>query len=151
MKRIIYGMSMRRKDLADWIEDHTFQVMVALAQLYLFPTGNRVHWRKEVWEKLSVMYPLKSTHKFPSADFIFEKSWEANKRYINDAMQRALDKEESYDPLPGTTYDEFYQITKDYFLWLSSMLCNCKQIPLQEVKSELDRLGLDEIDLRIQH
>ncbi len=149
MKRVIYGMAMSRKDLASWIDNHTFQTIVALAQLYLFPTGNRVHWRKEVWEKFSKVYRLKN-NKLPSAQFILENSWGNYKYELSRIMQYAVDKEENYEVLDETTYDEFYAIVEDYFYWLADKLSQNTEITLQEVKSELDRLGLDEIDLRIQ-
>lgn len=144
MKRYIAGMSKKRKDLAAWIEDHTFQTMVALAQLYLFSTGNRVHWRKEVWEKFSRMYPLKRTGKLPDAQFIFDNSWELNKQWAKNALQYAIDKEDEYTPRKGITLDEYYQIAEDYFTWLADRLSQEKQLSLSEVKEELDRLGLDE-------
>ena len=145
MKKLIYGMSKKRKDLAAWIEDHTFQTMVALAQLYLFPTGNRVHWRKEVWEKFSRMYPFRKTNKLPDAQFILDNSWEVDKKWVGNALQHAKDREDAYIPRKGATYDEFYQIAEDYFTWLADRLSQSNQISLQEVKDELDRLGLDEV------
>lgn len=143
MKQYIMGMSMKRTDLGDWIDQHTFQVMVALAQLYLFPQGNRVHWRKEVWEKFSRMYTLKHSAKLPSADFILKYSWGRNKHNVENALQYALDKEDEY--IPGSyTFDEFYQIVEDYFLWLASNLSHSETLRLADVKSELDSLGLNE-------
>lgn len=144
MKRLILGMSMNRSDLADWIDNHTWQVMVALAQLYLFPNGNRVHWRKEVWEKLSRVYPLKHSNKLPSAQFIFDSSWGRNKRLIGKAMQYALDKEDKYEPREHATVSEFYQICEDYLLWMSDRLAQDEVLVLSDVKQELDSLGLAE-------
>jgi len=43
------------------------------------------------------------------------------------------------------TYDEFYQIVEDYFIWLASKLSKNETVRLAEVKQELDSLGLDEI------
>lgn len=144
MKRAIVGMSKKRKELAAWIEDHTFQTIVALAQLYLFPTGNRVHWRKEVWEKFSRMYPLRSSGKLPSAQFILDNSWGMNKRWAKNALQYAMDKEEDYEPRKDAQFQEFYQIVDDYFNWLADRLSQENQLSLKEVLDELDRLGLDE-------
>lgn len=144
MKRMIVGMSMHRNELGDWIDNHTFQTMVALAQLYLFHHGNRVHWRKEVWEKFSRVYTLKGNGKLPSADFIFQNSWGRNKNNVQNALDYALDKEDQYDPQQSATFDEFYQIVEDYFLWLSDQLSRNLTLKLQDVKDELDSLGLDE-------
>lgn len=146
MKRMIVGMSMKRKDLGAWIENHTFQVMVALAQLYLFPQGNRVHWRKEVWEKFSRMYTLKKSGKLPSAKFILDNSWGMNKQNVSRVLQYAADKEsEEYLPQAHATTDDFYQIVEDYFMWLADQLSRVPALNLADVKLELDRLGLDEI------
>jgi len=144
MKQYIVGMAFRRSDLGDWIDNHTFQVMVALAQLYLFPSGNRIHWRKEVWEKFSRMYTLKKTNKLPDSDFILQNSWGRNKHNVLNALNYAIDKEDSYSPRIYT-YDEFYQIVEDYFIWLASKLSKNETVRLAEVKEELDSLGLDEI------
>lgn len=142
MKRYIVGMSMKRRDLSDWIDNHTFQVIVALAQLYLFPNGNRVHWRKEVWEKFSRMYTLKNTGRLPSAQFILDNSWNKHKSRISRIMQYAADKEDQYQAADGATLDEFYQIAEDYFYWLADMFSQNDELLLSEVKHELDRLGL---------
>lgn len=143
MKRYILGMSMKRTDLGDWIDNHTFQVMVALAQLYLFPHGNRVHWRKEVWEKFSRMYTLKHSSKLPKPEFILKNSWGRNKHNVTNALQYAIDKESDYEPA-SYNYDEFYQIVEDYFMWLASNLSQNETLRLADVKAELDSLGLQE-------
>lgn len=147
MKRYIYAMSMKRSDLADYLDNHTWQVMVALAQLYLFPNGNRIHWRKEVWEKLSRVYPLKRSNKLPSADFIVNSTWGRNKNEIGKALQYAEDKEDTYTVGDHKTVDEFYLIVEDYFLWLADHLASNGNVDLTSVKGELDRLGLDEVVL----
>lgn len=144
MKKLIVGISLKRNDLADLIDNHTWQVMVALAQLYLFPDGNRVHWRKEVWEKFSRIYTLKKSHKLPSAQFILDNSWGRNKHLIGDALRYAEDKEDHYTPQSHATVDEFYLITQDYFTWVSDKLSEHEILHLSDVKSELDRLGLTE-------
>lgn len=147
MKRMILGMSMKRKELGDYIDNHTWQVMVALAQLYLFPNGNRVHWRKEVWEKFSKIYPLKKSNRLPDANFIFENSWGRNKDQISNAMRYATDKEDEYTPQAHATVDEFYFIVQDYFRWLADKLSKDPILLLADVKAELDSLGLDEVPL----
>ena len=144
MKQYIYGMSMKRKMLADWIDNHTFQVMVALAQLYLFHSGNRTHWRKEVWEKFSRMYRLKKTNDLPDADFILDCSWGRNYHLVEYALQYAKDKESSLTPISNASYDEFYTIVEDYFIWLSRKLSSVEVLALSDVKHELDSLGLTE-------
>lgn len=149
MKKYIFGMSMNKRELASWIDNHTYQTLVAIAQLYLFPQGNRVHWRKEVWEKFSRIYTLKSSNHLPSARFILDHSWNTHKTQLHRILQYAQDKESQYTVYPKANFDEFYQIAEDYFYWLADQLSCHREILLSEVKQELDALGLDEIDSRI--
>ena len=143
MKKLILGMSMKRRDLASWIDNHTYQTMIALAQLYLFPTGNRKHWRKEVWEKFSRIYTLKS-NKLPKAQFILDNSWNIHKDDVWNALDHAEAKEEVYPVRKDANHDSFYQITEDYFIWLADKFSKNPSLRLSDVYEELDRLGLDE-------
>ena len=145
MKLYVCGMSMSRGNLGAWIDNHTFQVMVALAQLYLFPTGTRKHWRTEVWEKLSRMHKLKMSNRLPTADFIFKHSFTKNKNNIANALQYAKDKEQNLTPRASEVYGDFYQIVEDYFLWLAGQLSQNNTIEIHSVLKELDRLGLPEV------
>ena len=144
MKVYIQGMSLSKKDLGAWIDNHTFQVMVALAQLYLFPNGTRKHWRTEVWEKLSRMHKLKMTNKLPSDKFIFQYTWKNNINNVKNALQYAKDKESNLTPRDDEVYGDFYQIVEDYFMWLSGELSQSSSIEISSVLKELDRLGLVE-------
>ena len=144
MKRMIIGMSKSRSDLAAWIDDHTYQVMVAIAQLYAFPYGNRVHWRKEVWEKFSEMHLFKHNSKLPDAKFIYDNSWGVNKEFVSDALGKAIDKEEDYSPKDDLDTSELYNIMENYFKWLSTKLSQSKSIRRLEVAEKLDELGLKE-------
>ena len=136
---------MSRSALGNWIDNHTFQVMVALAQLYLFPQGTRKHWRTEVWEKLSRMHKLKMTNKLPSSEFIFKYSFGRNKHLIASALQYAKDKEQDLRPKDSEVYGDFYQIVEDYFMWLAGQLSATDTVEIADVLKELDRLGLPEV------
>lgn len=144
MKRMIVGMSKSRSDLGSWIEDHTWPVMVALAQLYLFPHGPRVHWRKEVWEKFDRMHLFKHNNKLPDAKFILCNSWEVNRKFVADSIQYAIDKEENYSPRNDIDVHELSTIMEAYFTWVASKLCNHVALQKDEVLSKLDELGLTE-------
>ena len=152
MKRVvrqnIWGMSDKRKDLGAWIEDHTKQVMIAITQLYLFPNGNRTHWRKEVWEKFYEMHRLKGSNKLPSAKFIFENSFKVHSRMIQNHVKFVISKEDQYDPIEDIDLNQLFQIEKDYFIWLSSKLSKEDFVSKTDVLDELDKLGLTE-QLRI--
>lgn len=143
MKRMILGMSKSRTDLSSWIEDHAWPVMVALSQLYAFPTGPRVHWRKEVWEKFDRMHVFRHNNKLPDADFIFENSWGVNSRFVEDALQYAIDKEsETYEPRTDMNIDDLTRIMEDYFRWASLQLSNHPALKKNDVLDKLDDLGL---------
>lgn len=138
----VQAMSMKRGDLKDWIEDHTYQVIFALGQLYLFPSGNRVHWRKEVWEKFSRMHTLKPTKKLPSSQFILDNSYGVFKNRMSSILQQVIDKEDAYTPISNIDDERFRLIVYDYFLWLSAYLSYSEFLTKADVLTELDRLGL---------
>ncbi len=142
MKVYIEAMSMSRGDLKEWIEAHTQQTIIALAQLYLFPQGNRAHWRKEVWEKFHNMHKLKFNNKLPSSKFILNNSYELHQAKICRLLQYAIDKEEKYTPISSRRESEFLLIVQDYFIWLANQLSQTDLINTQEVLDELDSLGL---------
>ena len=144
MFRTILGMSKSRSDLAAWIEDHTFQVIIAITQLYLFNFGNRVHWRKEVWEKFHEMHVFRHNSKLPEAKFILDNSWKINKQYIKDAVKFAIDKETEYTPRPAINLYELENILESYFMWLADELSKHRVITLTSVLKKLDSLGLAE-------
>ena len=142
MKIVILGMSKSRKDLGEWIEDHTWQTMVAIAQLYAFPNGNRVHWRKEVWEKFDRMHLFRHNNKLPDAKFILDNSWNVNKQFVADALQYAIDKEEEYEPRADLDVSELTGIISKYFTWLAEVLSKHPAVQKSEVLNKLDELGL---------
>jgi len=144
MKVYIKAMAMNRSNLRDWIEDHTYQVIVALGQLYLFPEGNRTHWRKEVWEKFSRMHTLKPSRKLPSAQFILDNSYAIYQNKMSSILKYVIDKESNYTPTSNIDDERFRLIVEDYFLWLANYLSQTELLDKDDVLEELDRLGLTE-------
>jgi len=145
LKRLIYAMSKDRSDLAAWIEDHTFPVMCAIAQLYLFENvPYRAHWRQEVWSKFCQMHVLRSSKKLPSSDFIYDNSWGVNKGFVDDAINWAISHEYELTPRSIVDSKEVETMMDDYFIWLSNQLSNHRAIPSKDVYSKLDELGLKE-------
>lgn len=142
MKRI-YGMSKNRKDLAAWIEDRTFPVMCAIAQLYLFPNvTTRAHWRIEVWEKLHEMKLFKHNNKLPDAEFIYANSWGIDEEYVSDAITWAISHENLLTPIAKIDKVELHDIMSDYFSWLSQQLSKHRAVHINDVAEKLDELGL---------
>ena len=135
---------MSRSNLCDWIEDHTYQVIVALGQLYLFPSGNRKHWRKEVWEKFSRMHTLKPSKKLPSAQFILNNSYKIYQNKMSSILKYVIDKESEYNTISSIDDERFRLIVEDYFLWLANYLSQTELLDKDDVLEELDRLGLTE-------
>lgn len=144
VKEAILGMSTKRKDVGAKIEDHTPQTIIALAQLYLFPYGNRIHWRKEVWEKFYNVDRFKGSNKLPSGEFILKNSWEVHKDNLDTYLQFALNKEEDYESRADVNISEFYEIVELYFYWLADILSQFGFVNLNQVKCKLDELGLGE-------
>lgn len=144
MKIYIYAMSMDRGDLRAWIESHTRQTIVALAQLYLFPTGPRVHWREEVWSKFSEIHRLKPKNKLPSAKLILDNSYQVYKNQLRNLLDHAIDKEIKYTPISNIDESEFQLIVYDYFLWLANEFSQKDYLIKADVLRKLDQLGLTE-------
>ena len=144
MKIYISAMSMDRGDLRSWIESHTKQTIIALAQLYVFPSGPRVHWREEVWSKFSEIHRLKPRNKLPSAKLILDNSYEVYKNQLMNLIQHAIDKETKYIPITNIDESEFRLIVHDYFLWLANKLSQNDYLIKAEVLERLDQLGLTE-------
>ena len=140
----ILAMSTSRKEVGARIEDHTPQTIIALAQLYLFTNGNRVHWRKEVWEKFYSVDRLKGSNKLPDANFILKNSWEVHKDNLDTYLQFAIGKEESYEPRTNVDQSQFYNIVKEYFFWLADILSQKGFVNTIAVRQKLDELGLGE-------
>lgn len=145
MKKYIYAMSSKRSELGAWIEDHTFPVMCAIAQLYLFEgVQDRKHWRNEVWSKFNRMKLLKKRNKLPSSEFILENSWGANCKYVKSAVKWAVDHDKSLTPRSNVDVDELYDIMEIYFFWLSHKLSSDIYLDSDDVYAQLDKLGLSE-------
>lgn len=140
----ILAMATSRKEVGARIEDHTPQTIIALAQLYLFPNGNRVHWRKEVWEKFYSVDRFKGSNKLPDAQFILKNSWEVHKNNLDTYLKFAIGKEEDYKPRLDIDQNQFHNIVQEYFQWLANVLSTKGFVDTNSVRAELDELGLGE-------
>lgn len=142
----IVGMSKGRRELGGWIEDHTVPVMVALAQLYIFPNGCRTHWRQKVWDKFHEMKRFMHNKKLPDAQFILDNSWSINKSEhdLDTVIRYVIKKEKSYEPRKDINKTELSSIMESYFTWLADKLSDEFLLDVDEVKQKLDELGLNE-------
>ena len=138
-----YCMSKFKSELAGWIEDHTFPVMCAIAQLYLFENCDvSSHWRQEVWASFKDMRLLRRQNKLPTSKFIFENSWKINEGFVNDAVTWAIDHENTLHCQKDVDVNQLYDIMERYFKWLSDQLSKHKTISSTAVYTKLDELGL---------
>lgn len=140
----VVAMGKGRKELGSWIEDHTTQVMIALAQLYVFPHGNRVHWRKEVWEKFFEMKRFTSNNKLPDPEFIMKNSFRVHEKQIPNHVRFVKGKEEAYTPRKDIDLKQLHDIEEAYFSWLSDYLSREDFLPKEDVLNKLNELGLGE-------
>ena len=139
----IFELAQRRRDVAAWIEDKTFPVLVALAQLYLFPDIQYVnHWRQEVWSNFNRVKFLMGRNKVPSKEFILKSGWEVNKKYVKRYLDYTLGKEYQLEPIANMDSDVFYEIAESYFDWLAEKLSEESVVSPKEVYSKLEELGL---------
>ena len=141
----IYCMSKSKSELAGWIEDHTFPVMCAITQLYLFENCDvRSHWRQEVWANFKDMRLLRRQNKLPTSKFIFENSWKVNEVFVDDAVTWAIDHENNLICREDIDVNHLHAIMENYFKWLSDQLSTHKTISSTAVYTKLDELGLSD-------
>lgn len=138
----VYGFSKSRAELAGWIEDHTFPVMCALAQIYLFSDAPTVHhWKQEVWANFHSMRVLRSSKKLPSASFIFDNSWKINEGFVQNAIDWAISKEKFLEVRDDVDESELSSMMKSYFYWLSNKLSKSPAVSTEDVYSAIDIIG----------
>ena len=146
MKRYIKASAMKKSKIGDEIESHTVPLIEALAQLYIFPQYEEYHnhWKREVWNQLSVIPVIKKSHKKPKATFILENSWFEHDDQISLIMSRAVSHERKLEPDPLRRYNsaEFYSICDNYFNWLSKELSKYGMVSERSVRVKLSELGL---------
>lgn len=141
----IYAMSVSRKDLASEIETNTRIIFEHIAKLYYFQNDKDDinHWRGEVYSYFNQIKRLKGSNKFPSADFIFNNTYEVN----TDSIQICMDdvyEDYSVNHVPTREYNiyDYTNIVKDYYEWLSTILSQRGRVSRNSVYAKLESLGL---------
>ena len=145
MYKYIKAQAYSKAEIRDKIEDKTFPIMEAIAQLYLFPDEQEVsHWKREVWANLFKMYKLKGKHKLPTAEFIYQSTWVEYKDSFETAVEAAQEHEYNYVPNIDrlNSLATLYSIMDEYFQWLSSKLSVNNDVKPSEVYEKLLELGL---------
>ena len=123
------------------IDAHTYQVMVHLAKLYMFPGAQQHnHWCHEVWVQLKSVPTLKPSTKRPDWKFIFEHSWEMNVDFLKDAIEEAVSSEEELTPRADANSGELSAMMEQYFIWLSTELSKAN-VHSSDVYPKLEELG----------
>jgi len=141
----IYGMALSRKDLAAIIEDNTREIICHLAKLYYFQEDkdDLNHWRGEIYAFLHNVKRLKGSNKFPDANFIFKNTFIVNESSVEICMEDTyVDYCENHVPTRDYDLNEFTNIVKEYFTWLSNILSNRGQVSKDSISKKLIQLGL---------
>ena len=140
--RPIYGSAMKRKDLADWVDNKTDDVMEVLAQLYLFPnTEYENHWRGELvgaWDKVKRL----KGNKLPSKEFLLQNTWERGKRNSENILYFMMDKEYQLTPREDYSLEEYIQVCEEYFNWICDYLSKEDRVYRGVIYKKLDEMGL---------
>ena len=143
MKKYIKAFASNRSDIAADIESKAFPIMIALAQLYIFPKNrNRNHWQGEIWAFLHTISNLNGSNKTPSTDFILDNTIRCNIKYVSSAADAAIDKEEDEIPREHIDIDKLTDMMRDYFSWLANELHEYRYVTKNAVYAKLDELGL---------
>lgn len=140
MKRYIYAMSRPKSKVAADLEQGTRQLIMHLIKLYLYNESDSVnHWRKEVAEKLNETDRLKSTNKYPSAEFILDSTWRLHKDLFHNYLQDII---KDYGQ-PDFNYDESLMKNKirRYFEWVAEHLSNQGYVSYTDIKNYLRDRG----------
>lgn len=138
----IYGSAMKRRDLADWVEDKTVPTMEVLAQLYLFPaTEYENHWRQELYAAWNKVKLLKG-NKLPDKDFLLNSTLEVNRHLASRVLQSMIGKEHELTPRKNYNVNDYMNICDEYFDWLCDNLSKNQIVIHREVYNKLDEMGL---------
>lgn len=143
MKRYVYAMSVNQQDLSQQLLGASVPLIEHLTKLYLFPGLEYTnHWRKEVWNFLHRVPKIKSTNKYPDADFILDKI----SGYADDGWGLITSVSEEYsEHIPKRTDgDELGALISDYLSWISNALAssNTGSVSSSSVYEKLRELDL---------
>lgn len=145
MKIYVKASAMKKKDLADDLQDVTIPIIQHLLKLYLFPNAEeKMHWRREVAKLLRGVPKLKAKHKRPSANFIFENTYLMFSYRIKEFVDDVIADEYTLTPdnYKFQNIDWAVNIIEEYFDWLSNQLSTYGVITLPTIYSKLEELGL---------
>lgn len=133
---------MKRKDLADLIEDAAEPIMEVLAQLYLFPnTEYENHWRKELYSHWYKVKLLKGNKK-PEKEFMIQATLGVNRHLAPRILEAMKEKEYTLTPIDGYNLRDYLRICDVYFNWLCGELSEHQLVLPTEVYHQLDKMGL---------
>jgi hypothetical protein len=136
----ILAMSGKRSDIACSIESMTCEVIMHLMKIYLYPNSRDVNkWKGEVYNFFYSIPKFKHNNKFPSADFIFNNTYDKN----TDCLQIWWeDVQEEYGEVEDADFVDFCLIAKEYYRWLSDILSERGRVTRPKVYDKLRELGL---------
>ena len=140
MKKYIYAMSVNQQELGQQLFNASLPLTEHLTKLYMFPNLDyRGHWKKKIWNFAHRVPKLKSSNKYPEAEFIFEKlSGYADDSYNAIDMMLADYSQHCPERVDGA---ELETMLNQYFWWLAEELSEHGIIPADKVYNKLDEIG----------
>ena len=135
-------MSKSRKELKQWIEEQTFPTMCALAVCYLYNSidDEKTYKISDVYHAFNQMHLLRS-NKLPTKRFIYKNSWCINQRFVDCAINYAINKLDKNKMRDRINLLDFQFLCMRYFDWLSEKLSQVKIISFCDVEIKLKELG----------
>lgn len=144
MIKVIFGQGLKRADIADNLQNQTFQTMVCLTQLYLYPNSNtRHHWLVELWNKYPQVPKFSRSKKWPDKKFILRNTIYTMENFSASYFVDYVEaKEDEAATIANTNLEELESIYIDYFDWLSTKLDRNQRVTIHEVDSWLKQNNL---------
>lgn len=148
MKIYITAQSMQKRDIETKLSISMTQTIEHLLKLYLMPDNPaRNHWQGEVYGFIHTVEKLKRTNKYPTAQNIYNWTYEKVQDLVTDASWLQIRIEDICDqynidtniPLKPTMH-EFDALCVNYFQWLAEMLSKRGSVTNREVYTKLDSL-----------
>lgn len=128
-----------KRKIEDSLVDHTGEIINHIIKLCLYPHSEyENHWKKEVYSFIHDIKKLNYNNKFPSAKFIYDKTFGV----WSDTISERIDSiEEEYGKsLEYNVYSKCYTVCDAYFRWLASQLSTKGIVSISKVCEELDKL-----------
>lgn len=122
--------------------DVSFEHLLKIYYFRDFPYY-RADWTTSVFHAHCSIPKLKSTHKYPTASYIFEYVWNNKLDIYNVRLSNVIDYLNTLEDLPTITNQDSNNVKsycEEYYEWLSVMLSRQGEVSSAEVSIALDML-----------